>query len=47
MPSYKFTITFVVGAQTEDEAKKIFIEDCAYLKPEQMVDRAEVEEISE
>jgi len=47
MPSYKFTITSIIGAQTEDEAKKIFVDDLIQMPPEELVYKAEIEEISE
>lgn len=50
MPTYKFIITSVIGAQTEDEAKEIFLEVCSEYRfepLEEFCSRAEIEEVSD
>jgi len=47
MPSYKFTITSIIGAQTEDEAMTIFREDLDQIQLEDLLLKVEVEEITE
>lgn len=47
MPSYKFTITSVISAQTEEEARIIFREDLDQIQLEDLLLKVEVEEITE
>lgn len=47
MPAYKFILTSVISAETEDDAKEIFIADCAHTTAREFALRAEIEEVSE